>query len=806
MNKLIYTGILTLAALSLGSCSEENRGLLGDAKGKIAMNLNVDSEVKTGKIGNDIVISRAAASKIEKEDLTLRVTSSDGSYSESWKYDEFPQDQTFSIGDYTVEAFYGKENEEGFEKPFYHDETSIKVMENEVTPVSLTATVNNSMIEVQYTDDFKKFFSGYSATVTGSTTPVYVSPKETRPVYVKPGTTSVTVTMTNPQGVETKLKSSPFVAKKRTHHPIKFGTATVVGKPVVTITYDDSLEMEEEVINLDDLVTAPEPTLNTDGFTSGEAVSIVETSLPDNPLKVHLEGRAGITSVILTTNSSALRQHGWPAKVELVNADAETQATLNSLGLDVRGLFKSPDRMAVIDFSKVCENISYMDGGLNQSTFTVTLTDRFERQAEPVTLSVKTVKALFEFGEFEPLFYSDPDVSLTFHYNGSNLAKDVKFLFQNDRGTFTEVSDLAVTHLTGNSYNVTFTVPGHEHDLTLRADWGSRSVELVIPRCGLSVDQRNVFAKTAEVSMTFATPKKDDETLTFYAESGLSFKQLTYETTANGYKLLNLTPNTTYKVFATVGELRYNTITFKTENALQLPVIGSAGYEWSKHDSGNRWVEWMIGDGTVWGTNNPMTTSQGDNYPKNKYEGTLPSDENNPGTGVILRTVGWGSSNQALGNSGSTKYADAGLLHLGKSRGIRPDGYGGVTGPLTTDDLDPGYLFTSRPSAISFKCRYSPKNNADKGLAYIAVLDENGNVIRENQILIDNTAEDTQTIPLEYGYNSPTASKIYVKFLSTYTSEALQSSTSWLNFPGFAGLTQAYHGSELFIDEIKLEY
>ena len=72
MNKLIYTGILTLAALSLGSCSEENRGLLGDAKGKIAMNLNVDSEVKTGKIGNDIVISRAAASKIEKEDLTLR--------------------------------------------------------------------------------------------------------------------------------------------------------------------------------------------------------------------------------------------------------------------------------------------------------------------------------------------------------------------------------------------------------------------------------------------------------------------------------------------------------------------------------------------------------------------------------------------------------------------------------------------------------------------------------------------------------------------------------------------------------------
>ena len=153
------------------------------------------------------------------------------------------------------------------------------------------------------------------------------------------------------------------------------------------------------------------------------------------------------------------------------------------------------------------------------------------------------------------------------------------------------------------------------------------------------------------------------------------------------------------------------------------------------------------------------------------------------------------------------KYADAGLYHLGSSRSVRPKGYSDVSGSLNTDDLDYGIAFTSRPSALTFKYKYTPKNAADKGQAYIWVKDASGNIIAEGVTeLTSASSYTTATINLSYSAHVKGA-KIYVRFLSTCVPDALQRDTNWITSPPAGNLSDGkYLGSQLLIDDIVLTY
>lgn len=187
----------------------------------------------------------------------------------------------------------------------------------------------------------------------------------------------------------------------------------------------------------------------------------------------------------------------------------------------------------------------------------------------------------------------------------------------------------------------------------------------------------------------------------------------------------------------------------------------------------------------------------------------------------MLRTCGWGSGNSAVGSSGTSgkcKYTDAGLLHLGSSRSSRPVGYGDndnitnktSTGPVTTDDLDCGIEFASRPKTISFWYKYSPKNSADKGYAEIWIKDANGNLIGEVQtMLLENDGEvyTQKSFTIAHTPGTPKAAKIYVKFLSSYSMDFIKRTNDNFSGPGFANLSDGkYLGSQLYIDDIELTY
>ena len=148
------------------------------------------------------------------------------------------------------------------------------------------------------------------------------------------------------------------------------------------------------------------------------------------------------------------------------------------------------------------------------------------------------------------------------------------------------------------------------------------------------------------------------------------------------------------------------------------------------------------------------------------------------------------------------------MLHLGSSRSVRPAGFGGRPGPLTTDDLDCGIAFASRPSGLTFHYKYNAKNQADHGEVEILVMDAEGNILSNARQDLDSRDQyEEVTLPLSYARGSSKAGKIYVRFLSTNVSNALEKDAAWLNGPGFMNLSRGeYSGSTLFVDEITLNY
>ena len=203
-----------------------------------------------------------------------------------------------------------------------------------------------------------------------------------------------------------------------------------------------------------------------------------------------------------------------------------------------------------------------------------------------------------------------------------------------------------------------------------------------------------------------------------------------------------------------------------------------------------------------------MTTSQGSNYAYCRISGTIQTDDSHSGKAALIRTVGWGSGNTAVGsggNSGKTKYTDAGLLHLGATRTIRPEGYSNREGSVETVDLAPlGIDCSSRPSSMTFYYKYSPKNSADRGFAEIRTIDASGNIIAaKSENLTASNEYKELTLTLDYPSGAEKAAKIYVRFQSTDDRTYLQKNNDNFSGPGFANLSRGtYMGSQLYIDDI----
>ncbi|MCM1520005.1 MAG: DUF4493 domain-containing protein [Lachnoclostridium sp.] len=806
-------------ALALSSCSDDSSSI-GAGMGRIMPEIEVDPDVisastpSLGRGNEDVAVTAA--------DLKIRLTAADGNYSKEWSsVDEFDTTQDFKTGSYTLEAYYGSEDDaEGFGKPYYYGKQELEVKYDKTTSVSLSASMTNARVKVAYTDAFREYMSSYTAQVhTPQGKYIDYEASEDNPVYVMPGTVNINLTFTKPNGTTATLEAARFTAKVKTEHVVTFdvNNGDAGADAVLSVKFDSTIDEENIEIDLsDDILNAPAPEAIAEGFVSGQNFEYVEHFAPTDPVKINVTARGKIASVMLSTDSKTLREAGWPADLDLAKVDDATRARLEMLGLKTRGIWTNPDIMGVIDFTNVFGNL-VVSTGLEESvnTFTLQVKDRYGKLSEPLTFTATVSKGVLTISSATALFGYE-ELTLGVEYNGADLEKNVKFQMRNELGAWTDLTVKTVNKaksraLAAGHYDVVVATPmAIEKAIVVRAVFGDVisndvTVDPTIPDFTIASAPEDVFATKAYVDIL--CDNYDVAVLKKYVAKSVNF-------TLDGDDLvaLNLTPASENEITVNVGP-KSSSITVTTEATTQLP--NSDMESWYNVDAYTHQTKYVIGTTgmtdikcwypnsqgeSFWATRNPRTTAQnsGTTCYYTSYSGTLPVNGYS-GNAAEISTLGYGTGSTYTELGGSCKYKLAGMLFIGNY----------TAADETSETIDYGKPFTSRPSAFKFKYKYAPvESESFKAYAVVENRDNGVTQLGRGEIVsADAKGGFTDaTVDIKYSNRTLKATHLTIVFVSSTAdspaTKDVKGSKNAMN--GYSDSKRI--GSVLTVDDINLVY
>ena len=588
-----------LSAVFLLGCSEENNTFNTDITGKISLSLSTDLQIAA------TVDSRASADPSTDDRLSALagLTSADfaitlehstpGVYSGNWNsHSDFPVEENFPIGNYTMTAAYGSQDSEGFDAPWVYGETTFIVKENATTQVDLSASVANSLVHVTFTDNFRNYFTAFSAGVRSTKgTLHYVGSAEERPVYVAPGNVDITADVTMPSGKTASLTMGSIEAKKGTLHSVTLDTKSSNETVTLVVTFSDDLtETVHEIDLSDDLEDAAAPVVTTDGFNGGDEIKFVESNEADgdNAYKYHVAARGGMQEVTLYVDNTPYN---------LLTESGQSQ--VSQMGVRLVGL--EPGAMfGLVDLTGCFGSLKLSGSGEQSTTYRIEVKDTFgktlsdnKENTDDNSLKVTLVPESLKLDSYSDM--TAETFRLTVTSNINNLMDRLTLYADNDRGNgqayWDKPSFTVESTVKGNDVPTTYTytvlVETPASVLTFNL-WGvtgkptesnKLSVTRPIPEFYIgTLNGNNVFAKYVYLTVhptleresnLFATVAGDIE-LSLNNETKKVEKERIGNTDYFKVKFDNLTAKSEYEAKGVLND--YSTsFQFTTEEELQIP-------------------------------------------------------------------------------------------------------------------------------------------------------------------------------------------------------------------------------------------
>ena len=810
-------GLTLLWALLITACSQEE---VQDSleQGKIRIEVVPDGKL-TQTRATDIAIP-------DSKEFGVNIVSSTGET--IVRVDNLHEFEPVSVpvGIYTVHAYYGDADAEGFDALSFAGSNQVSVKRKEESTASVDCSINKALVAITYTDAFKKYFSDYSAYVsTSKGGKVVYADNEVRSSYFVPGNLGIFLEVTK-EGSSNRVTLNPknFVAEA--HHEYRLTMDVDASTATLRVVFNSQPAHEENVeINVsDEALNAPAPAFKAHGFVAGNVMEYVEGMPPandnGNKYSVYLNAQGKIEKVMLTAVSPWWTAQQYPAEQNLV----ELNKTYWN-GMELVGLSDRRDKIASVDFTSMLKNLACQnrEAEFEEHTFTFTATDRLTKVGEPMVVKVKTLNDCLAVAKVSDPHIGDTQLTIALTMNGvslENLASVMKFAYKNDKAFFSTVAAKDVKVEKGdapNRWNVTLTLPAlSAGTLDVKATSPARNEQMLTYeiKSEILLSQPNgtadVWARMADVQLKpvgTAVSAISSDKVSFQCLKGDEWTAVShvYESSGDRYTLTGLDANTRYEVRALYlqdGKSYYSqAVSFTTEKEVQ--VADNSFEDWEmKPRISDYWEYYFFNSG--WDTMNGLTTSEGGNslIPRNRCRynansGTIPS-EGDAKTGTkaaLIRAVGWGSGNSAVGTA-NAKYGTVGELYLGH--------YDSSSKKAVYD----GAAFESRPLSMSFWYKYRPGNGGDQLWAEVQVLHkENGQVtvLGEGSARRGDAVDEWSelSVPVTYKDKSKKATHIVIKFKSGDKSD----NPSFIEVPPFANLSNGeYVGSKFWVDDVMLNY
>lgn len=249
MKKIV---LALLAAAATVSCARQAQP--GEGVGTLSLKMTQDGEYQT-KVSNSNV-----------NDFVIDITRPSDNYVKHFdRFGDMPQVLELGSGSYTITATSPNVADAGWDLPIYSASADFVIKVGELTPITMTATLQNMKVTFELSDNFRNELSDYTISVTnasawenaveGVNTLVWADKAavdEGRPGYFSVGTLMVKVDgYRNIDGGETHASLTITEVAPKDHHIIHLDakvTGTVSG---VVITLDDSVNERESDVNVD---------------------------------------------------------------------------------------------------------------------------------------------------------------------------------------------------------------------------------------------------------------------------------------------------------------------------------------------------------------------------------------------------------------------------------------------------------------------------------------------------------------------------------------------------------------------------
>lgn len=246
MRKLIT--LASFVALVMASCSNEEPNDSTNAKGRVFFDLALQTEVEDTR-------SQINCTTPAVEAFKLTIEGVDHTYKKEYDtIEKFNDGENYlHVGTYRATVTAGDLSQEGYDKATFVGSKEFSVSARENTEVNITAYIANTLVKVETTEAFKKYFVGGSKfelttkagnkfDVTGKTEPLFIAPE----AFVVNGTAVKQATQSGAEGATVELSYEMESPKAQTFYTIKFDLKEAGGANI-EITLNDTVVVMQPI-------------------------------------------------------------------------------------------------------------------------------------------------------------------------------------------------------------------------------------------------------------------------------------------------------------------------------------------------------------------------------------------------------------------------------------------------------------------------------------------------------------------------------------------------------------------------------